>query len=307
MVAAVILFGTLLFAYFNAGPPPRSTPIYPRIQGLYESCSPSQGPLCLDRLAQMARAGFTLVINYDQLYGNADQQLAYANRAHALGMQVIWGLSDPAFWNGTDLLNYYRALAATCGCSDNEGFIRYVVSLAKSLPATWGYYVGDEVRSGDHARMKAFADLIKRLDPLHPRLYIAGEDSSTMGTNLEPFVDTAEFIGGDIYPVGTSEPITTVGGISRAIQSIADRNGRQAVIVLQAFSWAQYAKPPRQCFPGQSCNDFPTEDQLRQMRDLAAHNAHPRFLLWYSYFDIVRSGNALEHWLELISAIEQPQ
>src|SRR5438105_5589345 len=99
IAASVILSVAILFAYLVAG---RQTPkksIYPRVQGLYESCSPSRGSLCLDRLKLIASAGFTLVVNYDQLYGDAEQQLAYANQAHSLGMKVIWGMSDPAFWN----------------------------------------------------------------------------------------------------------------------------------------------------------------------------------------------------------------
>jgi hypothetical protein len=281
----------------------RRIAIYPKDQGLYESCSPSRGSLCLDRLKQMARAGFTLVVNYDQFNGNAGQQLAYAHQAYSLGMKVIWSMSDPAFWNGTDLLSYYGDLAASCTCSDNNGFIRYVVSLVKKLPATWGYYVGDEVNSSDHAKMKAFADLIKELDPSHPRLYISGENPPTMGANLEPFVDTAEFIGEDIYPVGTSQPITTVGSVARSIQSIADRNGKQSVIVLQAMSWAQYPGSAWVCSPFPGCARFPTENEMRQMLDLAVGNLHPQFLLWYSYFDIVRSGNAAGHWRDLIEAV----
>ena len=312
IVISVILFATILPTCSLASQgrntqsvetQDRRIAIYPKDQGLYESCSPSKNSLCLDRLKQMARAGFTLVVNYDQLHGNAEQQLAYAHQAYSLGMKVIWSMSDPAFWNGTDLLSYFRDLAASCTCSDNSGFIRYVVSLVKNLPATWGYYVGDEVKGSDHAKMKAFADLIKQLDPSHPRLYISDENPSTMGANLKPFVDTAEFIGGDIYPVGTSQPITTVGSIARSIQSIADRNGKQSVIVLQAFSWAQYSETTQVCSPLVGCAHFPTEDEMRQMRDLAVNNSHPQFLLWYSYFDIVRSGNAAGHWKELIEAV----
>src|SRR5437870_806159 len=112
IVVAVILSTTILPACSltnqggntqSVGSQPRRMPIYPKDQGLYESCSPSKNSLCLDRLKQMARTGFTLVVNYDQLNGNAEQQLAYANQAHSLGMKVIWGMSDPAFWNGTDL------------------------------------------------------------------------------------------------------------------------------------------------------------------------------------------------------------
>jgi len=278
-------------------------PIYPGIQGLYESCEPDRGSFCLDRLKQMASAGFTLVVNYEQLYGTAEQELAYANQARSLGMKVIWNMSDPAFWNGTDLLSYYSDLAATCACSDNKGFIRYCVSLVKDLPATWGYYVGDEVKRSDYAKMKKFADFVRQLDPSHPRLIIAGENPPTMGANLKTLVDTAEFIGDDIYPVGTSEPITTVGSVAHSLQTFADQNGKKSVIVLQAMSWSQYPQSRWVCSPFPGCARFPTEPELRQMRDLALDNARPEFLLWYSYFDIFQSRDAAKRWSELIKAI----
>src|SRR5215472_15002955 len=138
ILSAIILSGC---SHINQGRHKQPMkPIYPEVQGLYESCEPDRGPFCLDRLKQMASAGFTLVVNYEQLYGTAEQELAYANQARSLGMKVIWNMSDPAFWNGTDLLSYYSDLAATCACLDNKGFIRYYVSLVKDLPATWGYY-----------------------------------------------------------------------------------------------------------------------------------------------------------------------
>src|SRR5437660_1705925 len=51
------------------------------LQGFYDSCAPEKGSICYDRLKQMANAGFTLVLNYDQFSGNAEQQLAYGNKA----------------------------------------------------------------------------------------------------------------------------------------------------------------------------------------------------------------------------------
>ena len=276
--------------------------LYPRIQGLYESCSPSRGDLCLDRLKQMAATGFKLVINYDQFSGTVQQEIAYAKQAQALGMKVIWAMNDPVFWNGTDLLSNYNDFASGCECSDNQGFIRFFLGLAKVQPATWGYYIGDEVQKQDHARVKAFADIVKQLDPTHPRLFVSGEDVSTMGANLIPFVDTADVIGADIYPISTSESIDAVGKIAHAIQLIANRYHKQSMLVLQAFSWAQYAHATWVCSPFPSCAHFPTKDEMRQMRDLATKNMHLQFILWYSYFDILNSDQPYIHLIDLDSA-----
>src|SRR5581483_324038 len=174
-------------------------------QGLYDSCAPEKGSICYDRLKQMAQAGFTLVLNYDQLSGDAQQQLAYASWANQLNMKIIWAMNSHAFWDGTDLKHRYRALAATCDCFTNQDFLHYFVNLVKDLPATWGYYIGDEVPYQDHSKVRELADKIRQLDPFHPQLLIAGASTiDSVATNLLPFTDTADVLGADYYPVGSS-------------------------------------------------------------------------------------------------------
>ena len=292
---------------FQAGQQNPDVPtLHPAVQGLYESCPPIEGSTCLDRLKRMAESGFRLVVNYDQLWGTAEQEIAYAETAHALGMKVIWGMSDPALWNGSSLLRYYPDLSATCRCSGNTAFIQYVVNLVKGLPATWGYYIGNEVKVGDHALFKPYADLIKQTDPSHPRLFVSGEDSTTLGSNLAPFTDTADVLGSDVYPVGTPEPIAAVGSVARAVQSIADRSGKPSVLVLQAFNLAQYQQTTWSCVIPLNCPRFPSEDEMRRMRDLTLQNAHPAFILWYSFFDISKSDNPSAHLDDLVAAASSP-
>ncbi|HLZ58522.1 MAG TPA: hypothetical protein VKR06_16410 [Ktedonosporobacter sp.] len=280
--------------------------LYPATQGLYESCSPFDGDICLNHLKTIAAAGFTLVVNYNQLYGTEAQELAYAKEAHSLGIQIIWDMSEPIFWNGNDVRAEYKDLAATCSCSDNSAFIAYVINLVKRLPATWGYYIGDEAPAENHDSLKAFADAVRQLDPGHPRLYIAGENASTMGANVKPFVDSAEVVGGDIYPVSTSDPITSVGEISHAIQAILDQHGNQSAIVLQAFNWGEYPKDSWVCSKFPACAHFPTREEMSLMRNLVIKNAHPQFILWYSYFDINRSDDPAGHMEDLIKAASSP-
>jgi hypothetical protein len=241
------------------------------------------------------------VLNYSQLYGTEAQQRAYADKAAALGIKIIWGMSNPVFWNGTDLRQTFGALAATCACSDNAGFITYLVKLVKTFPATWGYYVGDEVKPGDLEKMKAFAGLVKQTDPSHPRLFISAEDIATLGSNLTPFEDTAEVLGADNYPVSTW-PISTLGTIARSVQKVANATGKQSAMVLQAFSWGQYPSETWRCSPFPACTHFPTQAEMREMRDLVLKNAHPAFLLWYSYFNILRSDDPAGHWADLVQA-----
>jgi len=310
-VCIVLLSAIFLFA--GCLPQPHTTSLgtsapvlYPASQGIYESCSPVDGNSCLQHLKAMSAAGFTVVVNYNQLYGTAAQEIAYASEAHKLGMQIIWGMSIANFWNGNGLLPEYKDLAATCDCATNTAFTEYVVNLVKKLPATWGYYIGDEVTAENHDAFKAFADLVKQIDPVHPRLFIAGENASTMGANVRPFADTAEVIGGDIYPISTSDSISSVGEIAHTIQSIADQNGDKSAIVLQAFSWGEYPKDTWVCSVFPSCARFPTADEMRLMRNLATSNSNARLLLWYSYFDISRSDNPTGHMKDLIEAARSP-
>src|SRR2546428_1202991 len=171
-------------------------------QGLYESCPPSRGQTCLDRLKQMASGGFTLVVNYDQMHANASQEIAYADQANVFGMKVIWNFSQHAWWDGTNLLSYFPAIAATCKCSDNTGFTKYFVNLVKNLPGTWGYYVGDEISPSDHAAAQALSDLVHRIDPRHPRLFVScsqcdhGERlKPPYVASLIPMADMADVVG----------------------------------------------------------------------------------------------------------------
>ena len=70
----------------TAGP---SKPIALPPQGLYDSCVPGVAD-CNDHLDTLASKGFTLILNYGQMYGTTDAQIAYADRAQSLGMKIIW-------------------------------------------------------------------------------------------------------------------------------------------------------------------------------------------------------------------------
>src|SRR5579883_1154970 len=284
--------------------PGSSNPSQPVSQGLYESCSPSQGAICLTRLEQMAAAGFTLVINYHQLDGSAAQELAYAQKAHELGMKIIWDMDDPVFRNAGNLLQQYQMLAATCNCSDDAGFIRYYIDLVKNLPATWGYYIGDEVQSADQPRLKAFSDYVRGLDPSHPRLIVQGAISAQSARdNLTPFASSADVLGVDFYPVGADDmSIDATGSVAQAVQTVADQYNKQSAMVLQAFSWSQYPASSGVCSPYPSCAPFPTEEQMSQMFNATIQNSTPTLILWYSYYNVIQSNNPRQNWNNLIQA-----
>jgi hypothetical protein len=269
--------------------------------GIYESCSPKDANTCLSHLNTMAAAGFKLVINYDQLDGDANFQKAYLDRAQSLGMKVIIPLSNPALYSGKDLSSIFPDLLKTCDCTDNQGFVAYVVNLVKQSPGLWGYYVGDEVDPSDHDQMKSnVADIVHQIDPNHPRLFIdnPGHSISAWHEN-SPFFDTADVIGSDFYPIRDTSPgyptIDQTDQVASGIQAYADLHNESSAIVLQAFSYANYDIPG---IP------YPTADQMQYMLSQTLVNSHPRVVLWYSYYDTMSSGSAsIEHWDTLKSII----
>jgi len=248
----------------------------------------------------MAAAGFKLVINYDEMYGDASFQKAYLDHAQSVGMKVIIALNNPTFYRGKSLGLKFPALAQTCNCTDNTSFIRYVVNLVKHHPAVWGYYIGDEVDPGDHDQMKSeLADLVHQLDPKHPRLFIdtAGHSTAVWRGN-SPFYDTADVIGSDFYPVREESSdypsLDQTAMVASGIQAYANAHGENAAIVLQAFSRSEY---------GVSGDPYPTADQMKTMLSQTLANAHPRIILWYSYYDTMSSENATQNWNNLKAAI----
>jgi hypothetical protein len=273
------------------------------LQGVYESCGPGTAS-CLTRLDDIATAGFKVVLNYQQEGGDGAQQLAYLDHAHSLGLKVIWSFSDPDWYDGMhDLRTSYPQLAPDCGCTDNAGFIRYVVGLVKNHPALWGYYVADEpaTDAATLGKVTAFSNQVRSLDPNHPRMIIGNADVSL----IQPYADTTEDIGLDIYPIQdyptSQQCIDAVGQLGASGKMVADQHGRTWSMVLQAFSWSQYPMDFTPC-----CGTrWPTRAEMRGMRDQALQSS-PEILLWFSYFDIQRSDDPAGHWADLVAAATGP-
>jgi hypothetical protein len=313
---AVLLAGSIAWTASSAAPAPIEpattiavNPGSDKVdlpQGVYESCPPSERR-CLENLDKIAAGGFTLVVNYAQAFGTTDQLRTYAERADGNGIQVIWAISDPIYWNGTDLTSELSELAGSCGASTNAAVIRCYVRTVKSLPATWGYYVGDEVAQADAAKARRLAKRVGRLDPGHPRLFV-GNGNGAVTTQqqqkvLGPFASTSETLGLDIYPIGSTTPLSAVGDVAATLQRLSKSKAKRSALVLQAFSWSQYPDAnPDVCSPFPDCATLPDRRELRKMRNLAIGRGSPQLLLWYSYFDIMRSDDPQGHWRDLVAA-----
>ena len=272
----------------NAAPRPALPP-----QGIYEYCAPLKGPhRCLARLRRIAEGGFRVVVNYEQLHSTRAQLLTYARTAKRLGVKIVWPLKEGVWWApGGDPVRAHPALAVGCRCRERAALIRWFVRLVRDLLATWGYYVGDETDPAAAPEVGAFTSEIRRLDPRHPRLFIAqGENPQR---DLAPFGPVADMIGVDWYPVGLNLPLSSVRTVNQEAARISRAHGRSRAAVLQAFSWAQYSHPAA------TAARWPSRHEMRRMRDLALRAARPRLLLWYSYFDIQRSRYRAARWRAL--------
>lgn len=292
VIALVILPVTVLVVQKNTDNRSKASN-QPIEQGVYESCLISDQS-CVDRLTRMAASGVKVVINYDQPYASMAQHLAYADKAKSLQMKIIWNIKDTEWWdtNSTNAVKAYSDLVKSCTdegktCATDTELVTYFINSLKSHDATWGYYVGDETTASNHATVKKFTDLVKQLDPNHPRLFISAEDCATNGKNLDTFTDTADVIGSDWYPWPRTDcPMqSTTVAIASHIKQLATSQGKQTAYVAQAFSWAQYNES-WVCTPFPSCAIFPSASQMIQEKNTVLSVMQPRLLLWYSFFDI---------------------
>ena len=281
-------------------PAPASAALPP--QGVYEQCAPNSTTVdCGARLKAIAAAGFKYVLNYTAWYGNAQQVRHYADEAATAGVKLIWPLNDAAWRDGTDLTSYYRYLGPSCGCNgNNAAFKQFALGLVKNHPATWGFYLGDEVIPSQQnvSQVAALAQQVKSIAPDKPTLYIAMERNNDITSQLEPFVPSADYAGSDYYPVQGAANLGGVPDISQTTRDLAGKYGKQPVMVLQSFSWSQYL--------GDRPYLFPTRSQMEQMRDDAITYGNPGMLLWYSYNDLVTSNDPRDNWKALQQAAFAP-
>lgn len=291
MVAAIVFVVTLLGGLSAAtadASRDRPAPLPP--QGLYEGCSPgAAGEVCIAHLAEIRAAGFRYVLNYSSWYGSPAAVLRYADAAATIGLQLIWPLNHPAWRDLGRLAPTYSTLAEGRTGLPNTELTSHAVSLVARHPATWGFYIGDELPVAEAERVRELSAVVRRLAPDKPQLYVARPGAA----RLEPFASFADVAGADAYPVGSRDP--DVRQAARSARMVTSAAGVRTAMVLQAFSWSQY-------LPGTLLPHYPGESTLRAMRDAAIRHADPVMILWYSYQDILRSDDPDRRWRELTRA-----
>ena len=85
---------------------------------------------------------------------------AYAAQADALGMSVMWELSNPSWWRDppttTGAAGAFAAFAQACGCDQNGPLLAFTTGWLGRLPGTYGYYAADDsmLAAGGPARCR---------------------------------------------------------------------------------------------------------------------------------------------------------
>jgi hypothetical protein len=116
-------------------------------------------------------------------------------------------------------------------------------------------------------------------------------------SQLEPFEQTADYVGADYYPVGKGNNLDATTSYAEDTRQLAAQYGRQPAFVLQAFSWSEYGSAP---------DRFPSRGEMESMRDQAIASGDPQMMLWYAYNDVMDSSDPAGNWEDVKAAAFAP-
>jgi len=276
--------------------------------GVYESISSSLGSGTWGpRLDQIAAGGFKLVLNYGLLFGSIAQITSYINYAASKGLKVIVAIHNAVIWDtvgsptSADLAAEYPTIYAAAGSPTSnwsQVFGQYVVHQLKSLPGVWGWYIGDEVTTAQHAQLLSYASFIAAADATHPRLIVGQGNSANAAANASAnYYDCCDVTGDDYYFFGSggAAPALSTAQTAAGTQAFCAAHGLGSAIVLQAFNWSQY---------GRSSGVWPSQAQMQQSGVDALTNMTPRLVLFYSYYNTIDPATApANQWSLLTGAV----
>jgi hypothetical protein len=309
----------------------------PPVEGIFENCPLDTAmALCTQRLAVMHAGGMQVVVA-NAWSGSLSSLAQYAASARALGMSVMWELSNPGWWQepatSTDMAGYFPGFAAACGCNQNGPLLAYLVGWLGALPGTYGYYAADDsmLSAGDRAGVAAYVSQIKQRDPWHTVLI----GSFGLG-QAQQYETIADLVGDEIYPVTTDSllPVSqhqasweSIARAAATAQAYASNAGKQSAFILQAFTWGDNiddGNAVRVCSPGESnwacyaALRYPSGGEQLQLRNEILLHAHPKLILWWSFqgtygqagddtYSIYPTGAlAASRWAGLSAAVMAP-
>ena len=285
-VAAALLCPAVVATAPAAAQPPALPP-----QGVYDMCTPAySSDRCASRLQRIGDAGFRVVQNMSALRdADLPDIVAFADAAQAHGLKVIWSLNGGS--GRSRLLDSMPLFAERCDCHDEDEMLARVIGVLRSLPATWGYYIADEPTPDNHAKVAAFAEQVKALDPDHERL-IMGCGLCWGGERSVDFLaDIDATLGTDAYPVHEQAPdhpvvAKRVGDDAAGLRRVADRAGRKTVVALQAWRWGDSYYDSQATGIGETSR-FPTRREIEMQRNAAVRRGRPELILWFTLNQVI--------------------
>lgn len=245
--------------------------------GIYEYCAPRIGQLCFNRLKQIHSLGFKIVINYQIFSGSTEQILQYAEIAKENNISLLY-----------DFTNISTQLQHECTCTD---IVPFILPFIKNLSNTYGYYIADEAPIKQHDQIKQIKNEIKQYDTLHPTVIV------TLHSLLSSYSDIPDILAVDDYPIGVpNESIHDLTPISQDLSKIIQTKHIQAGAVLQAHSLAEYPNLYDECKVNNQVSfircPYPNKEQMKEMLLQVEENVQTKFILWYSFFDVVKADNS---------------
>jgi hypothetical protein len=302
-------------------------------EGIFENCQlDTQMSTCLQRLDVMHGGGFNIVV-IDADSGSPSSDASYAASARALGMKVMWEISNTGWWDGTSVSWQFPGFVTACGCSDNSSLLSYMIKFLGSLSGTYGYYAADDsmLGSGYRAGVARYVSQIKTLDPTHRVLLSSADESQT-----SQYESIGDMNAAEIYPIATSSlmPVSkhqddwsSIGQWAKDVQGMSNKAGKSSAFILQAFSWGDNlsdgqavgicsaSMSPSQCW---NAAMYPTAADQLQLRNEILKHAHPGLILWWSFmgtygqaggdtYSLYPTGTeAAKQWAGLTAAINAP-
>jgi hypothetical protein len=335
-IAGIAITVTLTLGLTGLGASAASAATLPA-EGVFEDCPvASEMVTCIQRIEAMHAGGVNVVV-LPIAWATPSSISTYATVAHAMGMSVMWWLSDQTWWDSpstsTAMDGYYQSFTAACGCAEDGQLLSYIVHFLAGLPGTYGYYAADDsaLAPGDGAAVANYTAQIKLADPSHPLMIGSADQAET-----DSYQHAADMIGAQIYPVTDSSlmPVSSNQGMWDSVaqsatdtQNSADAAGHQSAFILQAFTWGDNlidGQTVGVCTPSDSqasCYaklQYPSEAAQLQLRNEILTHAHPSLILWWSFmetygqagtdtYDIYPTGEvAAAQWAGLSAVIQAP-
>lgn len=302
-------------------------------EGIFDNCQlDTQMSTCLQRLQVIHDGGFGVVV-IDASEGSPSSDASYAAAAQGLGMKVMWEISNPGWWQDSNLDGQFSGFATACGCSDNSSLLTYMIGFLGEQSGTYGYYAADDTMlgSGDRAGVAAYVSRIKAIDPGHEVLLSSADETQT-----SQYESIGDMNAAEIYPITTRSLMpasrhpddwSSVAQWAKDDQGLANSAGKPSAFILQAFSWGDNLDDGSAmgvCTPSmtkQQCWDsfiYPTAGDQLQLRNEILKHAHPKLILWWSFmgtygqaggdtYSIYPTGTAAANdWAGLTAAVNAP-